>query len=126
MNIWRNSLYYSLKPFIPRPWRRAVRRRMVQRQREAFRAHWPIMPGSQVPPVDWKGWPEGKRFAVVLTHDVECRAGLAKCRELMQHEIEMGFRSSYNFVPEGSYCTPRRLRDDVVANGFEVGVHDLR
>lgn len=126
MRIWRNSLYYSLKPFIPQLWRRALRRRMVQRQRDTFREHWPITPGSQVPPPDWPGWPEGKRFAVVLTHDVESGVGVAKCQELMQREMEMGFRSSYNFVPEGSYCTPRKLRDDLVANGFEVGVHDLR
>ncbi len=122
----RNNLYYSLKPFIPQPWRRAVRRRMVERQRELFREIWPIMPGSQIPPANWGGWPEGKRFAVVLTHDVESGAGLARCRELMQYEVDLGFRSSYNFVPEGSYCTPRKLRLDLAAEGFEVGVHDLR
>ncbi len=40
--------------------------------------------------------------------------------------MELGFRSSFNFVPEGDYTTPKELRDTLKANGFEVGVHDLR
>ena len=44
----------------------------------------------------------------------------------MELEAELGFRSSFNFVPEGPYLTPKQLRDDIIANGFEVGIHDLR
>jgi glycosyltransferase involved in cell wall biosynthesis len=84
------------------------------------------MPGSERPPEDWSGWPEGKKFAFVLTHDVESKAGLAKCRSLMQIEMELGFRSSFNFVPEGSYRVPPELREELTANGFEVGIHDLK
>lgn len=84
------------------------------------------MPGSERPPEGWLGWPEGKKFAFVLTHDVESRAGLGKCLSLMQLEMELGFRSSFNFVPEGSYRVPSELREKLVACGFEVGIHDLR
>jgi len=84
------------------------------------------MPGSERPPTDWCGWPEGKQFAVVLTHDVERQSGLDRCRELMQLELGLGFRSSFNFIPEGNYHTPRKLREELVQNGFEVGVHDLK
>jgi glycosyltransferase involved in cell wall biosynthesis len=87
---------------------------------------WPIMPGSEHPPEDWSGWPEGKKFAFVLTHDVESKAGLGKCRPLMQLETELGFRSSFNFVPEGDYRVPSELREELTANGFEVGIHDLK
>jgi hypothetical protein len=87
---------------------------------------WPIMPGSERPPEDWAGWPESKKFAFVLTHDVEREAGLAKCRSLMQIEMELGFRSSFNFVPEGSYRVPPEFREELTANGFEVGIHDLK
>ena len=87
---------------------------------------WPIMPGSERPPEHWAGWPESKKFAFVLTHDVESEAGLAKCRLLMQIEMELGFRSSFNFVPEGSYGVPPELREELTANGFEVGIHDLK
>ena len=87
---------------------------------------WPIMPGSEIPPENWPGWPAGKKFAFVLTHDVESRAGLDKCRSLMQLEMELGFRSSFNFVPEGSYRVPAELREELTDGGFEVGIHDLK
>ena len=84
------------------------------------------MPGSERPPEGWPGWPEGKKFAFVLTHDVESKAGLGKCRSLMQLETELGFRSSFNFVPEGSYRVPAELREELTNGGFEVGIHDLK
>lgn len=87
---------------------------------------WPIMPGSERPPQGWPGWPGGKKFAVVLTHDVESKAGLGKCPFLMQLEADLGFRSSFNFIPEGSYQVPVRLREELTASGFEVGIHDLK
>ncbi len=122
----RNTIYYSLKPFIPRTLRTAARRRLVKGMRHKVGDVWPIMPGSEVKPHGWPGWPQEKKFALVLTHDVEGRAGLEKCRALMQIEMEMGFRSSFNFIPEGSYRAPATLRQELLQNGFEVGVHDLR
>src|SRR5262249_38615340 len=65
-------------------------------------------------------------FALVLTHDVETNAGLGKCRPLMRLEMELGFRSSFNFVPEGGYRVPAELREKLIATGFEVGIHDLK
>jgi glycosyltransferase involved in cell wall biosynthesis len=84
------------------------------------------MPGSECPPENWPGWPEGKKFAVVLTHDVESKAGLHKCPSLMQLELDLGFRSSFNFIPEGNYGVPSELREELTATGFEVGIHDLK
>jgi hypothetical protein len=84
------------------------------------------MPGSERPPENWPGWPKDKRFALVLTHDVESKAGLRKCRSLMQLEMDLGFRSSFNFVPEGDYRVPAELREELAAAGFEVGIHDLK
>ena len=121
----RNRIYYDLKPFVPRAWRRAVRRKLAARQRAKARGTWPIMPGSERPPEGWLGWPDGKKFAVILTHDIEGKLGLERCRSLMELEMEMGFRSSFNFIPEGSYRVLAPLRHDMVQNGFEIGVHDL-
>ena len=121
----RNKIYYDLKPFLPRGWRTAIRRRIAVRQRNRSKDIWPIMPGSERPPEGWPGWPEGKKFAVVLTHDVERQAGLSKCRSLMELEMELGFRSSFNFIPEGDYHVPVTLREELGQAGFEVGVHDL-
>jgi glycosyltransferase involved in cell wall biosynthesis len=87
---------------------------------------WPIMPGSEHAPGHWPGWPDGKKFALVLTHDVEGPTGLNRCRQLMGLEMDMGLRSSFNFIPEGSYRVSRELREELTRNGFEVGVHDFR
>src|SRR5262249_50640883 len=70
-------------------------------------------------------WPDNKKFALVLTHDVEGNGGVANCPALMELEAKLGFRSSYNFIPEGDYRVSKQLRQQLVANGFEVGVHDL-
>jgi glycosyltransferase involved in cell wall biosynthesis len=123
--VLRNKIYYGLKPLIPRPIRMEVRRRIAARTRARVSGVWPIMPGSEHPPEGWPGWPDGKKFALVLTHDVEGRTGLEKARRLADLEREMGFRSSFNFIPEGSYKAPAELREELVRNGFEVAVHDL-
>ena len=122
----RNKIYFGLKPLIPRALRMKVRSLIAQRIRKRVADVWPIKPGSESPPDGWPGWPDGKKFALVLTHDVEGRVGLSKCRQLMQLERDLGFRSSFNFIPEGNYKVPRELREELMRNGFEVGIHDLK
>lgn len=118
-------VYYYVKPALPRRLRYWMRRIHARRKRVRA-ADWPIKPGTETPPVNWPGWPEGKRFAVVLTHDVEGQVGLDRCRALMELEARLGFRSSFNLVPEGEYRVPEALRQELVRQGFEVGVHDYR
>jgi glycosyltransferase involved in cell wall biosynthesis len=103
----------------------AIRRWFARRKRAHISRIWPILPGSERPPENWGGWPDGKKFAFVLSHDVEGPIGLARCRQLMELEKELGFRSSFNFIPQGDYRVSRDLRDELTRNGFEVGVHDL-
>ena len=117
--------YYQLKPFLPRHVRIAVRRRVALRRLASCREVWPIKPGTEKPPAGWPGWPGGKQFGLVFTHDVEDLLGLEKVRPLMDLERRLGFRSSFNFIPEAAYRVPQELRAHLVAEGFEVGVHDL-
>src|SRR6266566_1432990 len=121
----RNRLYYSIKPLVPASIRMAIRRWFAFKNRKRVLDTWPILPGSEKPPKDWPGWPEGKQFALVLTHDVEGRCGLEACRHLMELELKLGFRSSFNFIPEGEYRVSGQLREELMRNGFEIGVHDL-
>jgi glycosyltransferase involved in cell wall biosynthesis len=121
----RNDIYYRLKPLIPTALRMGLRRRIAARTRRRVSDVWPIMPASERVPFGWSGWPDGKKFALVLTHDVEGNAGLEKCEQLMHLEMELGFRSCFNFIPEGTYQVSSQLREELVRNGFEVGVHDL-
>jgi hypothetical protein len=119
------DLYYLLKPAIPHAMRMRLRAHVALWQRRRAKTTWPINPSTAQPPAWWSGWPEGKKFAFVLTHDVEGRKGLDRCHRLAELEMNLGFRSSYNFVPEGEYDLSASLRSFLVEHGFEVGVHDL-
>src|SRR5258705_11360668 len=118
-----SAYYYALKPFLPRSLRIQVRLWRAERQKLRFANTWPISHAAGQPSEGWPGWPMAKQFALVLTHDVESRQGLDRCGRLLDLERELGLRSSFNFVPEGEYSTPKDLRDLLAANGFEVGVH---
>jgi hypothetical protein len=119
------DFYYFVKPAIPDRVRLKLRRTIASRRRRSAANVWPIDESAGRRPEWWRGWPEGKSFAFVLTHDVEGKKGMERCRALAELEMELGFRSSFNFVPEGQYTTPALLRSFLVENGFEVGVHDL-
>jgi hypothetical protein len=118
-------LYYHLKPYLPWGLRMRLRRFFALKKRRACRDIWPINEAAGRTPENWPGWPDRKKFAFVLSHDVEGPDGLAKCRQLMELEKELGFVSSFNFIPEGDYRVTQQLREDLTKNGFEVGVHDL-
>lgn len=120
------DLYYCFKPAIPHQLRLKMRSRLAAIQRRRTAGTWPINEGAARQPERWPGWPGGKSFAFVLTHDVEGRKGLRRCRALAELEMKLGFRSSFNFVPEGEYEADDSLRRFLETNGFEVGVHDLR
>lgn len=118
-------VYYVIKPAIPQAARFAMRHFYAAPLKWAFASSWPIDPISRDAPPGWPGWPNGKRFAVALSHDVEGIKGLERCRALAQLEMRHGFRSAFYFIPEGEYATPDALRQFLAHHGFEVGVHDL-
>ena len=118
------NLYYVIKPIIPRRVQIGCRRLIAAYKRKVYHKEWPIQPASAKPPAGWHGWPENKRFALVLSHDVDTMRGHDKCLRLMDIELQRGFRSSFNFVPEG-YRVSRDVRQLLKDNGFAVGVHGL-
>lgn len=117
--------YYHVKPFVPRDVRWALRRHRAAVIRRRHANVWPINEAAGNMPDAWPGWPGSKRFALVLTHDVESQDGVDKVRALAELDLKYGFRSSFNFIPEGEYRVPDSLRAWLVEHGFEVGVHDL-
>lgn len=121
----RRRLYYALKPYVPWRLRNGIRGAFARNIKGRFAARWPIDGATSSAPPGWPGWPGSKKFAVVLTHDVEGPGGLARCRQLAELEMSLGFRSSFNFIPEGSYSARQEIREWLAANGFEVGIHDL-
>ena len=122
MNI--QSLFYMIKPVLSRDMQLFLRRQRIRMLWNQNRNRWPIDPQAGNTPLYWQGWPEGKRFALVLTHDVEWNAGQEKCPQLAKMERQLGLHSSFNFVPE-RYAVSPALRSFLTESGFEVGVHDL-
>lgn len=119
------DLFYLLKPFIPRRLQIAARKMLAARKRSSVGNIWPIDPRAAHAPQDWKGWPDQKKFALVLNHDVDTQKGHNRCGELMNLETRLGFKSSFYFVPEGYRVSPAQRRS-IEQAGFEVGVHGLR
>ncbi len=121
----RNFLFYSIKPLLPRFLQLYLRRVVARHKRKKYKNVWPILQRAGVKPNGWHGWPEEKKFALVLNHDVDTQRGHDKCRLLAALETELGVRSLFNFVPE-RYNVSRSLQQELAANGFEIGVHGLK
>ena len=119
-----NRIFYILKPAIPRRLQIFLRRKIALYKRKKYAHIWPIDPNAGDPPEGWKGWPDGKKFALVLTHDVDTKKGYDNVLKLAGIDEKLGFRSSFNFVPE-RYPVSAGLRQELIQNGFEVGVHGL-
>lgn len=116
------SLFYRIKSFIPRRLQIALRRAIAARKRKTHKDTWPINPKAAKAPEGWRGWPEKKKFALILSHDVDTAQGYDKCAKLMELEKKMGFRSSFNFVVE-DYRVSDQMRSKLEEEGFEVGIH---
>jgi len=141
-NHWRLSLpkrmYYILKPLLPRVLTRYLRQHYQNPKQVAKQISWPIedhyvkflwnvlaevlksVPNVKPAPL----WPDGHRFAFILTHDVEDADGQKFIPAVADLEEEFGFRSSFNFVPE-RYSIDLGLVDELRQRGFEIGIHGL-
>jgi hypothetical protein len=142
---WKSSaaqrIYYSMKPAIPQRLTRGLRRVYARHRSDSLQIRWPVEPRyvwfeletiaevlrligrDRLPFLNF--WPGGHRYALVLTHDVETAEGQRFVPAVAKLEAELGFRSSFNFIPE-RYPLDRGLMEDLRAGGFEVGVHGLR
>jgi peptidoglycan/xylan/chitin deacetylase (PgdA/CDA1 family) len=87
--------------------------------------NWPICEKAGNVPEDWPGWPGGRQFALVLTHDVETARGMAHSMLLSLVEERAGFRSGFYFVPE-RYIVYGDVLAKLTRRGFEVGIHGLK
>jgi hypothetical protein len=132
--------YYLLRPALPRALQLRLRRAYTHVQARSTFPGWPVedslhtfyawlfglvaeLAGQPVPFLD--PWPDGRSWALVLTHDVETEAGCRDIGLLREPERELGYASSWNFVPlryQVSDDTLHALREE----GCEVGVHGLR
>ncbi len=117
-------LYYAAKPFMSRRVQIALRRTVIGFKGYKFRDLWPIYPHSRTVQGAGPVWPDGKRFALVLTHDVDTKRGEGRCLELVNLEKSLGFKSAFYFVPVIS-GKAEALFAGIRRNGHEIGVHGL-
>jgi hypothetical protein len=122
----RNRIFYALKPLIPRQVQILLRRKMALHLRQKNHHTWPIDPHSATPPPGWPGWPDNKKFALVLSHDVDTLRGYQNVLKLADLEESLGFRSVFNFVPERYGEISLDLISELKSRGFDVGVHGLK
>lgn len=121
----KNTLFYFVKPLIPRKFQLFLRRLFIYLKRKMYSHVWPIDPKASKKPDNWKGWPDGKKFALVLMHDVDTQIGHDNCLKLMELEKKLGFRSTFYFVPERYTISPS-IFSALRKNGFDIGVHGLK
>jgi hypothetical protein len=119
------SFFYHLKPYIPRSLQLYFRRLIAARKLKKYQHCWPIDPDAGQLPDNWKGWPNNKKFTLILQHDVDTQRGYDNVDKLMQIEKEMGVRSLFSFVPE-RYSVSRTLIKKLTNEGFGVAVHGLK
>jgi peptidoglycan/xylan/chitin deacetylase (PgdA/CDA1 family) len=132
--------YYLAKRALPRRVQLALRRAYARRQAAVRFPAWPIESilvehredlirerlrrsgGERVPIVNY--WPDGHRFAWILTHDVEGPAGVANIPRTLEIERRHGMVASYNFVAE-DYDIDPGVFELVRSAGGEVGLHGI-
>lgn len=120
-----NRIFYTLKPAMPRRVQISIRRQIALYKQKKYAHLWPIDPNAGDPPKGWKGWPDGKKFALVLSHDVDTQKGHNNALKLAGLEEKLGFRSSFNFVPQ-RYSNSDTLFRKLTEREFEIGVHGLK
>ena len=126
MNGIINRVFYTLKPLIPRVVQIGIRRRIARYQRKKYASIWPIDPRAGGKPPGWPGWPKGKQFAFVLSHDVDTAKGYRDVLKLAEVDERLGFRSCFNFVPERYGKIELSLLDELKRRGFGIGIHGLK
>jgi peptidoglycan/xylan/chitin deacetylase (PgdA/CDA1 family) len=135
------AAYYRARPFLPRGLQLALRRRFLRVQERSGFPRWPSEPalhdlydfvlellddiaGEPIPRL--ASWPDGKSWAVVLTHDVETADGYALIDALLEVERRHGVRSAWYLVPERDYSVADERVEMLITQGCEVGLHGLR
>ncbi len=132
--------FYRVKRLIPRRAQLAARRALIRWQGRPDFPTWPYddsaarllklmvraaltASGRDELRFAWF-WPEGRRAAAILTHDVESAEGLRLAVEVADLEESRGLRSSFNVVGDW-YPIDHGILRDLTGRGFEIGVHGV-
>lgn len=139
-NGFVRKAYYLVRPFLPVALRKHLQRISLKGWDQKLFPSWPIdrtcdqilerlmllaLKSREMDkvPFIWF-WPEGKSGCVVMTHDVETRAGLDFCSSLMDLNDSFGIKSSFQIIPGGRYHASEAILEEIRNRGFEINLHD--
>jgi len=135
------KFYYSFRRFLPFPIRRQLQRIYFQDWKEISFPAWPVdftvdnlhneflrlcmeAGGVKRLPFIWF-WPEGAASCLIVTHDVETRAGRDFTFQLMDLDDSYGLKAAYQVIPEMRYEVPDEYVRGIRSRGCEFNIHDL-
>jgi peptidoglycan/xylan/chitin deacetylase (PgdA/CDA1 family) len=133
-----NQIYWKVKPFLPKPIVRQIKKVTNTIKSKNPRCSWPV--DDQFVCLIWEimrqvllitgissvriknFWPGRNRFSLVLTHDVETVERQSFILDVARLEEKYGFHSSFNIVGEQ---LPEELTmfNELTGRGFEIGIH---
>ena len=134
-------MYYWVRPILPVIIRKYLQRVRLNGWSKLQFPRWPVdrsvdnlmrelmlvalkAKGLERIPFVWF-WPEGASGCVLMTHDVETKAGRDFCSSLMDLDDKHGIKASFQVIPEERYEVSQAFVDEIWERGFDVAVHDL-
>lgn len=134
-------MYYWMRPILPVIIRKYLQRVRLNGWSKLRFPQWPVdrsvdnlmrelmlvmlrAKGVERIPFIWF-WPEGSSGCVLMTHDVETKAGRDFCTSLMDLDDQHGIKASFQVIPEERYEVSQSFVDGIWKRGFDVAVHDL-
>lgn len=138
---WILKTYYFARALLPVSVRRHLQRVYFSDWKNRTFPAWPVdftvdtlheeflrlsmqSAGVQRIPFIWF-WPDGAPSCLVMTHDVETRAGRDFTSQLMDLDESYGIRASFQVIPENRYEVPIEYVREIQERGFEFNIHDL-
>ena len=135
------KLYYRVRPVLPVSVRKHMQRLSLRSWRELHFPVWPVdttverilekvlvlamkAQGIERVPFIWF-WPEGASSCVIVTHDVETKAGLRSVQRLIDIDEAFAIKASYQIIPQKQYAASEDFLNSIRSRGLEVNVQDL-
>jgi hypothetical protein len=138
---WIFKAYYSVRSLLPVRIRRHLQRAYFSDWQSRPFPAWPVdftvdtlheellrlsmrAAGIQRVPFIWF-WPYGSPSCLIMTHDVETRAGRDFTSQLMDLDESYGIKASFQVIPEKRYGVSKEYVQEIRKRGFEFNIHDL-
>jgi hypothetical protein len=138
---WILKAYYFVRALLPVSVRRHLQRAYFSDWQKRPFPTWPVdfsvdtlheellslsmrAAGKQRVPFIWF-WPDGAPSCLIMTHDVETRAGRDFTSQLMDLDESYGIKASFQVIPEKRYEVSDEYVREIRKRGFEFNIHDL-